>query len=90
MRKDLGLPVQDMIMSTNRARDTVGIAHTAAAMSEAVLSVSCCQAERLTKNQRALYLVRTAVIAAKVVNAAKGTMLLRRTITALMLRIGSS
>jgi hypothetical protein len=79
-----------MRMSTNSARETAGIAQRRVARSAVVLNNASSSAERLIKNQKTLYLVRRVAIAAKVVNAANGTMLLRRTITELICRIGSS
>jgi len=78
------------MMSTNRARKTVGMAHSKATASATVLSTASSSTVRFTKNHRLLYFIRTVAISANAVNAANGTMLLRLTITALMLCIGNS
>jgi len=88
--KEPGSPPHDIAISTNNAREIVAIAHRAVARSPIVPPTNSSPAERLTKNQSRLNLETTVAIAAKRVKVAIGTILLRRTITDLMLRTETS
>ena len=75
---------------TNKALDRVGIAQRAVAISATLHAVELFSREKLITNQRGLYFETTAAIAASMVKVAKGTMLLRWTMTEFMRPKGSS
>lgn len=86
----MGLPSQEMTTFTNRALDRVGAAQRAVKKSATLNVIELFSGERLITNQRGLYLATTAAIAARMVKVAKGTMLLRWTMTEFMRFKGSS
>ena len=75
---------------TNMALDRVGIAKRAVTMSATLQAVELFSGEKLITNQSGLYFETTAAIAASIVKVAKGTMLLRCTMTEFMRPKGSS